>query len=257
MKLITLNTWGGRAGKEGLLSFFDKYKCDTDVFCLQEIWSAPHEHLEGLNVGGKKLDHKNIMVHGVQDISTLLCDHNKYFRPHLADHYGIMILIDNKFEIVDEGEVFVYKQKGYIPDGDVGNHARNIQYVTTTLNGKPITIINFHGLWNGKGKTDTEDRLNQSKNIIEFTKTLKGDFILCGDFNLLPSTESLKLFESHGLRNLIKEYNITSTRTSFYEKPEKFADYVFATEGIKINDFKVLPDEISDHAPIFLDFDII
>jgi len=42
MKIITLNTWGGRAGKELLLSFFEKYRDDADIFCLQEIWSAPH-----------------------------------------------------------------------------------------------------------------------------------------------------------------------------------------------------------------------
>ena len=34
MKIITLNTWGGRAGKEGLLSFASEYKNSIDVFCF-------------------------------------------------------------------------------------------------------------------------------------------------------------------------------------------------------------------------------
>jgi endonuclease/exonuclease/phosphatase family metal-dependent hydrolase len=43
---------------------------------------------------------------------------------------------------------------------------------------------------------------------------------------------------------------------SFYEKPEKFADYMFVSKGIAVRDFQVLPDEVSDHAPLFLDFDL-
>jgi endonuclease/exonuclease/phosphatase family metal-dependent hydrolase len=78
---------------------------------------------------------------------------------------------------------------------------------------------------------------------------------LCGDFNLPPNTKSLAMFEEFGLRNLISEYKINSTRTSFYTKEEKFADYIFVSNGIKVNDFSVLPDEVSDHAPLFIDFE--
>ena len=79
MKLITLNTWGGRAGKEGLLAFFDAHKNDVDIFCLQEILSAPYEHLEGHDAGGKRFDHTEIMVRGMQEISGLLSDHSTFF----------------------------------------------------------------------------------------------------------------------------------------------------------------------------------
>ena len=118
-----------------------------------------------------------------------------------------------------------------------------------------LPIFNFHGLWNGQGKTDTEDRLRQSENIINFLKTLSGEIILCGDFNLRPDTESIKIFEDFGLKNLIKDYNIKSTRTSFYEKEEKFADYIFVSAGVRVMEFKVLPEEISDHAALYLDFE--
>ncbi len=255
MKLVTLNTWGGRAGKGKLMTFFDEHKKDTDVFCLQEIWSAPYKYLEGSFAGGVKIKHGMTMVHAMQEISTALSGHISYFRPHFLGDYGLMMLVKKDMKVAEEGEVFVHKHKGYIPEGDIGNHARNIQYVTVVLNGRTVTIINFHGLWNGKGKTDTEDRIQQSKNILNFASKLKGDYILCGDFNLLPDTESIKLFELHGLRNLIKEYKITSTRTSFYTKLEKHADYVFVTKGVKVEDFRVLPEEISDHAPLFLEFE--
>ena len=253
MKIISLNTWGGRAGKEGLLSFFKEYKGNTDIFCLQEIWSAPHSHLEGHKAGGKEINHSKIMVEGLQEIKSILSDFIPYFRPHYGDNYGLLMLVKKNIEVKVEGEIFVHKHKGYMPEGDIGNHARNIQFITTELNGSPLTIINFHGLWNGQGKSDSDDRLNQSKKIKEFIGTLKGNVVMCGDFNLLPNTESIKILEEIGLKNLIKETGVTSTRTSHYTKPEKFADYAFVSKALEAKDFKVLPDEVSDHSPLYLE----
>jgi len=34
-----------------------------------------------------------------------------------------------------------------------------------------------------------------------------------------------------------------------------FADYAFASKNIKINQFQVLPDEVSDHLALLLDFE--
>jgi len=112
--------------------------------------------------------------------------------------------------------------------------------------------MNFHGLWNGMGKGDSDDRLLQSDRVIHFLKTKSHPLVLCGDFNLLPTTKSLKKFEDFGLRNLIAEYGITSTRTSFYKKPEKFADYAFVSSEVILKSFQVLPDEVSDHAALEL-----
>ncbi len=253
MRIISLNTWGGRAGKDKLLEFFKERADMTDIFCLQEIWSAPYKHLQGHSAGGQEIDHEQIMVYGLQEISAALPNHTPFFHPHHLDNYGLLMMVKKNITVTGNGDIFVHKEKGYVPEGDVGNHARNIQYATITTNDRSITVINFHGLWNGKGKTDSEDRIQQSKNILEFTSKLDGEYILCGDFNLLPDTESVKLFEAAGLRNLIKEYKVSSTRTSFYKKPEKHADYIFVTKGIPVKDFKVLPDEVSDHAPLLID----
>src|SRR3989338_6365232 len=225
MKLISLNTWGGRAGKENLLAFFETYK-DVDVFCLQEIWSAPYESLK-----------------------------DKIDQTHVMNDYGLMMLIKKDLSVIEEGEVFVHHFKGYLPEGDIGTHARNVQYVTIETPQGNRTIMNFHGLWNGQGKTDTPDRLAQSDRIIELIKSIDNPVVLCGDFNLTPETESLKKFEMLGLRNLIRENNITSTRTSFYTKPEKFADYTLVSPEILVNKFQVLPDEVSDHAAMYLQFE--
>jgi endonuclease/exonuclease/phosphatase family metal-dependent hydrolase len=61
------------------------------------------------------------------------------------------------------------------------------------------------------------------------------------------------MFEKFGLQNLIKDYHITSTRTSLYRKENRYADYAFAAKGVTVKNFTVLPDEISDHAPLMIE----
>lgn len=254
MKIISLNTWGGRAGKKRLLDFFKKHRADTDVFCLQEMWSAPYDDMEGVLAGGRALRRDEIMTRGVQEIGEILPDFACYFRPHFGDRYGLAMFVKKSMPVDAEGELFVHKHRGYVPEGDVGNHARNIQFVEMQYEGAPLTVINFHGLWNGQGKGDSADRLEQSKKIAAFVGARTGNVVLCGDFNLTPHTRSLAILEEIGLRNLIKEYGIVSTRTSFYEKPEKFADYVLVSPNLRIRKFEVLPDEVSDHAALLMEF---
>lgn len=251
MRIISLNTWGGRGGKENLLNFFRKNK-DVDIFCLQEMWNGG-EQMGGKITGGAVLE--NIVYRLIPEIQNILADHNVYFRPHYHDWYGLAVFVKKDLKVIEDGELFVYKDRGYTDPEEEGNHARNIQWLTFDTKVGPRTVINFHGLWNGQGKNDSDDRLLQSDNIINFLKNLKTPHVMCGDFNLRPDTKSVKKFEDFGLRNLIKEYGITSTRTSLYTKSEKFADYTFVSKEIKVNDFKILPDEVSDHAAMFVDFE--
>ena len=78
--------------------------------------------------------------------------------------------------------------------------------------------------------------------------------VLCGDLNLLPDTKSLKMIEEGlKMRNLVTEYGITSTRTPLYTKEGKYADYILVGPGLTVKEFNVLPDVVSDHAPLCVD----
>lgn len=253
MKIICLNTWGGRAGKQRLLEFFEEYN-NVDVFCLQEVWSAPYRDEAGRTAGGRSFDYDKIMTYGAQDISKILPTHNYFFKPNYLDHYGLLELAKRDLDIVEEGDVFVHKERGFLPKKELGFHARNVQYLTVSTSLGNRSILNFHGLWNGLGKVDTEERLTQSRRIIEFLRTRRSPYVLCGDFNLLPHTESMKMLEEFGLRNLIKEYAISSTRTHLYDKTDQFADYVLVSGDIEILDFRVLCDVVSDHKPMYVEF---
>ena len=247
--------WGGRAGRDQVLEFFKQHKEDIDIFCLQEIWKDKYEDLEGVMAGGRPVVHSELMYQALQDIGAILTSHDAYFRPHYRENYGLCMFVRKGLPVIEEGEVFVHEFKGYepLPEKEIGHHARNIQFVTLAHEGTPRTVINFHGLWNGQGKSDTEARLLQSDRILEFLRSLDHPYVLCGDFNLLPDTESLLKFEREGLTNLIRTYGITSTRTSIYTKPDRYADYVFTSDGVTVRSFSVLPDEVSDHAALLLE----
>ena len=247
---MSLNLWGGRLPNP-LKKFLEQYKNDIDIFCFQEVYH---------NAQGKLIEEwwndGEIDAQLFENIEKVLINHKGFFYSHFIDFWGLAVFIKKQIDILKEGDFFVHEA----PSMEVakkGGTSKNVEYVSFKYKGKKINIINFHGLWTGMGKTDSDSRIKQSKNIVEFLKTLSGEIIFCGDFNLKPDTESLKILEEFGFRNLIKENKITSTRTSLYTKNERFADYVLVTDGIRVNEFKVLPDEVSDHNPIYLDFDLV
>lgn len=247
MKLISLNTWGGQAGIQELLDFFKSHQ-DVDVFCLQEIFNGTTSFLntDKERVKGKTYD----LLTRIQEA---LPGYNSFFSPQLKEDYGIAIFARREISVLSSGEYFVHKFKGFIPEGSLALHARTINYIQVSNNGKLLNIVNVHGLWDGGAKSDTPDRRAQSEKIITQLSQMEGEIVFAGDLNLGIETESIKMIENSGLRNLIKEFGVSSTRTHLYEKQERFADYMFVSPEIQVKEFKVLPDVVSDHAPLYLE----
>lgn len=170
--------------------------------------------------------------------------------------FGLSMFIKKTIKIESHEEIFVFRSKNARQphENNVGV-GRNLEHVTFKKDGSTYSIFNLHGLWNGQGKSDTEDRLNQSRKTKEFMNQFKENkTILCGDFNLLPDTESLAILET-GMRNLVRDYGVTSTRSSLYTKPLKFADYILTSPNVEVKDFQVLPDEVSDHLALYVEFE--
>jgi endonuclease/exonuclease/phosphatase family metal-dependent hydrolase len=184
-----------------------------------------------------------------------LRDKGGYFCPTVGDRYGMATFINKGIQIIEQGEILL--ARGQYKKGDHDwDHHRRLQWFEVLIEDKKLLIANVHLTHRPEGKQDSERRERQSEMIISFLNIFDCPKILCGDFNLLPDTKSIQMIERAGMRNLIKEYNITSTRTELYKKPLRLADYVFVSPEIKINSFTVLPDVISDHSPLFIDFDI-
>jgi len=243
MKLITLNIWGGHV-RDPLLEFIEENK-ETDIFCFQEVYKDAKHKISD--------DDKLVSLNIFSELQTLLPNHQGFFRPVVGDAYGIGTFVRKEIDVLEEGEITIHENPYYRGKGPT--HSRNLQWVRCCIDGQDQFIVNVHGLWNGKGKSDSPERIAQSQRIRAFMDTIPSPKIVCGDFNLRPDTDSMKIIDQ-GMKNLILDYNITCTRTSLYEKPEKFADYVFTSPEIAVHSFEVMKDEVSDHSPLFLEFQL-
>lgn len=242
MRLITLNLWGGHLRNQ-LLKFVHHHR-DVDIFCLQEVYHNAHRTVAHEN--------RELSLHIFSDLQKLLPNHYAIFKPAVENVYGIGMLIKNTIDIIGEGDINIH-QKQHFP-GIGLNHSRNLQWVECEVNNTIYSILNVHGLWNGKGKLDTPERIAQSERIRHFMDTIDTPKVLCGDFNLRPDIESMRILEQ-GMINLITKHDIHSTRTQYYTKPEKYADYILVSPEIKVKNFAVMTEEVSDHCPLYIEFE--
>ena len=216
MQLITLNIWGGQF-KEPLKEFVATYQ-SVDFLCLQEVYHrAPHK---------TSTDDNPVCLNILDELASVLPDHQFFFRPTVNNAFGLAMFVRKTINILDEGEIIIHENPSYPGAGPT--HSRNLQWVKCKSKDKEYYVLNIHCLWNGAGKNDSPDRIAQSQRIKTFVNTIQAPKIMCGDFNLRPDTESLGIIEKD-LNNLVKHYNIQSTRTSFYPKEERFADYILTS----------------------------
>lgn len=239
MKLITLNTWGGRLNKP-ILDFIKNHN-DTDIFCFQEVNNGAFDEIVDLE------EDKNLFTH----MQEILPGHIGYFSPQV-DGTGHAMFIKND---IDTGPVAFYS---ILREEEIVNmpdpFPRIMQAVT--LRSLGVSIYNFHGVPKD-AKQDNPVRDLQTERVMEIIKNDEHPKIIVGDFNLNPDTRAIgefdKLFTNH-----IKNSDYKTTRSKHYEKINEFpfADYIFTTPSIKVSEFKVLDDEVSDHLPLLLNFDI-
>jgi hypothetical protein len=142
--------------------------------------------------------------------------------------------------------------------GHVPNTGDSLEVVCTSERAA-YWISNVHGVSRPGDKLDTPERILASDILIEEGGKKGGmNRIILGDFNLNENTESIALFEKNGFRNLIKEYNIKTTRNhhiwdKFPNDKQMYSDYVFVGPEVEVKNFEVLPDIVSDHQPLFLE----
>lgn len=264
MKIISLNAFFGHE-YTALMDFITLHAPTTDVFCFQEMLSNPKEDMASLPYRGRP----NIL----QEITKRLPDFDMVFAPMQDDYditpaypqqlqLGIATFFRRTLSVRAHGSFFIYNAFNTYTPKDYETVGHNALFLT--LDGPtPFTIVNLHGNSEPAHKRDTEKRLAQSGTVIDFLRTQPGEHIVMGDFNLFPDTESVRLFERAGYRNLITEYGITTTRgtnlrTLFPEYAngphgfQDFADYTFVSHGVTVQEFSVPDVPVSDHLPMIL-----
>lgn len=252
MKLISLNVWGGKI-LNPLLNFIDEEAKNTDIFCFQEILDST------ASMGEDKEERHHLL----KILKQQLSEFHHYFSPMqdgidcgaMVDSrisFGLAIFVRKSVKIESFDSIFIYGERNGMVGGNLKTLSNNAQFLTfLDEGGKSITIANVHGIseW---PKTDTPARIKQSEIINEFLNRQNTSEIICGDFNLFPDTESVKILE-RGRRNLIREFKIENTRTSHVPNPH-VSDYCFVSQDIMGADLSVPNVEISDHLPLVLTF---
>ena len=149
--------------------------------------------------------------------------------------------------------------KDYSPKG-FGDHPRSrcahAVRVFDERNNRAVSITQMHGLRDPRGKMDTPERAAQARRFLEMSRqvTEAGDLvILCGDFNVEPGSETLRILAAAGMTELVTGRGFAGTRSSHYRKPVKFADYMLINDESAVTAFDVVYDpEVSDHCPLVL-----
>lgn len=230
MKILFLNTWNGKI-KDGIESFLREQSGDTDVFCLQEV-------LYDMHIVCKKIFPNHKEYASDKNIDKNL--ENKYAEFFKATY------VNKDLEVLSY-QVVLDSRLGLYTQVKSGNSI--------------IHICNFHGPAKPGDKLDNPDRLEQCRGLIDFFKDKKGPKIIGGDFNILPDTKSVRMFAENGYRNLVKDFNVSTTRNrlaweKYPDSKQYYSDYVFVSPDIKVNDFSVPNIEISDHLPLILDIEL-
>lgn len=238
MRIIFLNSWFGKVGKP-FFDFIKKESINADIFCFIEF--SPELFAE---------------------ISDRLKDYTGFIEK------GAFLKV---FGVIDCQAIFVRKKLRILSSGKINLYINTpvttgyASYVTIGNGESVINLLNVHGKVLPGCKKDTPARIKQSNTIIEFMKGKEGLKVIGGDFNLNPDTKSVAMFEEAGYRNLIKDFGIKNTRNEiswkqFQNGPgfvkQYFADYVFVSKDVKVTKFEVPYNEISDHLPLILDFEV-
>lgn len=264
MQIMCLNGWGGKQHAE-LMPYLRE--SDPDVLCLQEVVHTPDTAKDWLiyRDGAHVLDQR---ARFFEEVCAALPDHAATFCPaargllwdgdiSVPSFWGLATFVRKSLPVIGQVQGFVHKDFG--PDG-YGDHPRSRSAhgvrIYDERRGRCVSILHMHGLRDLAGKMDTPERAAQAHRFAQMARELGragDDLVLCGDFNVEPDSETLRILGALGLLELVTTRGFAGTRNSLYQKPARFADYMLVSAGLKEAAFEVVYDpEVSDHCPLIL-----
>lgn len=259
--IVSLNAWGGRVGS-ALVDWIRDI--DADVYCLQEMFSAPSLQPPYLT----DEDGHRVHLDLYRELHRVLPLYRGFFSPGsrgyvndsqwtgLQLEYGLAVFVRHSISVVAFRADIVY---GSFRRDGTGRPplSRCAQILRCCTPDGFLTIGHIHGLWDPAGKHDTPARLTQARTFGALIDSIAapGDAVLaCGDFNLLPGSATFDKMGQTRWRNLVVELGVSSTRSALYIKPTRFADYMLTNKHVEVLHFEVPQKPIvSDHCPLLLE----
>jgi hypothetical protein len=262
---MCLNGWGGKL-HEPLISYV---RSETpDVLCLQEVVHSPQTEKDWLTYrdGDHVLPQR---ANFFRDVAAALPDHAAIFCPAaqgvlwdddeaVPSQWGLATFVHRALPITAQAQGFVHKS--FSPH-DYGEHPRSRSAHAIRIydyaRDRATSIGHMHGLRDLNGKMDTPERVSQARRLAEMMMRVAepGDpLIVCGDFNVQPESETFAVLAEIGLKDLVTTGGFQGTRSSYYRKPGRFADYMLVTQNVGVQRFTVATEpEVSDHCPLILE----
>lgn len=97
--------------------------------------------------------------------------------------------------------------------------------------------MHLHGLRDPIGEHDNFNRRRQAERLVHFVADLRwaDDFTaVCGDFNLLPGSETFEMLADIGIGELVGD---ADTRSSSYAKSVRHASYTLVSDPAPVSSF--------------------
>ncbi|MCL4387410.1 hypothetical protein M1307_03380, partial [Patescibacteria group bacterium] len=164
MKLISLNTWGGRYFKP-LVDFIKQYSDDTDIFCFQEIYDTKSDVKQ----------YKNIRANLLEELIKILPDFQYLYSKEIAGFdsnpdpvnfnlaVGKAMFVKQNIQISSKDDLLIFGDRSEkFLKKDFSNAPISFQYITFSTNNKSYIVCNIHGMSFPGSKLDTDLRLEHA-----------------------------------------------------------------------------------------------
>ncbi|AKM83597.1 hypothetical protein A2422_01855 [Candidatus Woesebacteria bacterium RIFOXYC1_FULL_31_51] len=259
MKLITLNVALFESNNLKLAKFLKDQR--ADILCLQEVTkeidtTVLHEYVtkRPVDTATTELIYAFFGPNSIMDRFDM-----KGFHGHDAFHFDLGGLAEmgnytkSKFKITKGQNIFLQNHFTYTtdrskwPDEDY----RTVLVTDLEIGKKQLRVLNYHGIWT-RNKLGNEKSLKACEKINKLALEAEGEAIICGDFNLFPGTPSMKVFRKN-FTSLVDKFEIKTTRpfsNELNKLDRNVVDYIWVSKGIKVNNFEVLDNDVSDHLPL-------
>ena len=263
MRIATVNAWGGALAAE-LLAWLPR--SGADIVCLQEVTRTPGvSGWTRFDDGDHSLPQRADLL---DDVRGALPRHQAIFvagdsgpvhdgsgARHRQD-FGLATLVGERLPVTGIDSGFVHGEFTDHSEWAVSDRPRVALAVRTHDRdaGRSVWVVQMHGLRDAAGKGDTPARLGQAERLAALVRRIRGPrdlVVVCGDFNLLPGSETFGILAGVGLTDLV---GTAGTRTSHYPKPVRHASYLLVSDPTAVRRFEILSEpEGSDHRILILD----
>jgi endonuclease/exonuclease/phosphatase family metal-dependent hydrolase len=245
LKLIQLNIWQGKI-LIAIKNFLKEQ--DADFVCLQEVFSSQN-HIGVLD-----------MLDSFEQLHKTLGYPHTFYSPTFAFNVnGYKATIGNaifsKFPLENQRTIFTHQRYHEVSDwSEHLENTRNVQLADINIKGQTLTLVNHHG-YREIDPLGSDRSITSMEKLTANLHTLKTPIIFAGDLNVRAESPVMRLFDGW-LKDLTAEYEIADTLTQFGKVRNVPCDHILVSDEIKVLEFEVLEDLVSDHKPLLLEFEL-